>query len=52
VTYRWKDLDEGYNFALDLILIKGLHAKLWALKVVKVLVVRISRLPFGSLETK
>jgi hypothetical protein len=28
VTYRWKAFDEGYNFALDLILIGGLHAKL------------------------
>jgi hypothetical protein len=27
-TYRWKALDEGYNFALDLILIKVLHTKL------------------------
>jgi hypothetical protein len=31
-TYRWKALDKGYNFALDLIAIKGLHAKLWAPK--------------------
>jgi len=29
VTYRWKDLDEGYNFALNLISIGGLLAKLW-----------------------
>jgi hypothetical protein len=28
VTYRWKPLDEGYNFASDLISIKGLHTKL------------------------
>jgi hypothetical protein len=33
-TYRWKALDEGYNFVFDLI--KGLHTKLWASKVVKV----------------
>jgi hypothetical protein len=26
--YRWKALDEGYNFGLDLILIGGLHKKL------------------------
>jgi hypothetical protein len=32
-TYRWKALDEGYNFFLNLISIQGLHAKLWALKV-------------------
>jgi hypothetical protein len=34
-TCHWKDLEEGYNFALDLILIGGLHAKLWALNVVE-----------------
>ncbi len=34
-TYCWKDLDKGYNFVLDLIAIKGLHAKLWAHKVVE-----------------
>jgi hypothetical protein len=28
VTYRWKALDEGYNFALYLISIQGLHATL------------------------
>jgi hypothetical protein len=27
-TYRWKDLDEGYNFASDLIAIRGLKEKL------------------------
>jgi hypothetical protein len=31
-TYCWNVIDEGYNFALDLIPIKGLHAKLWAPK--------------------
>jgi hypothetical protein len=36
-TYLWKDLDKGYNFALDLISIKGLHTKLWASKVTGVL---------------
>jgi hypothetical protein len=50
-TYHWKALDKGYNFALDL-LIKGLHAKLWAPKVVEVLIVGISGLPFGSPKTK
>jgi hypothetical protein len=29
-TYGWKALDKGYNFALNLISIEGLHAKLWA----------------------
>jgi hypothetical protein len=32
-TYRWKALDKGYHFALDLISIKGLHVKLWGPKV-------------------
>ncbi len=45
-------LDKGYNFASDLISIRGLHAKLWAPKVAGVPVVRISGLPFGSPETK
>jgi len=51
-TYCWKNLDEGYNFGWDLISIEGLHAKLWARKVVRVLIVRISGLPLGSLGTK
>jgi hypothetical protein len=46
-THCWKSFNEGYNFVLDLITIRGLHAKLWAPKVVEVPVVRISRLPFG-----
>jgi len=51
-THHWKDLDEGYNFALNLISIKGLHAKLWGPKVARVLTLAISRLPLGNLETK
>jgi hypothetical protein len=27
-TYRWKNLDKGYNFASDLISIRGLQTKL------------------------
>jgi hypothetical protein len=50
--YRWKALNKGYNFALDLISIRGLQKKLWAFKVVGVLSLRILRLPLGSLETK
>jgi hypothetical protein len=50
--YRWKTLDEGYNFSLDLISIRGLHTKLWVPKVMGVLIVRISGLPLGSPETK
>jgi hypothetical protein len=51
-TYRWKVLDKGYNFSLDLIAIGGLHKKLWALKVAGVLVITILRLSLGSRETK
>ncbi len=52
VKYHWKSLNEGYNFASNLIVIGGLHAKLWAPKVVGVPVVGISGLPFGNPETK
>jgi hypothetical protein len=44
-TYCWKALDEGYNFSLDFIAIRGLHKKLCALKVARVPVVTISGLP-------
>jgi len=47
-TYRWKVLNEGYNFALDFISIGGLHVKLWTPKVVRDLAMGISRLPIGS----
>jgi hypothetical protein len=40
-TYCWKALDEGYNFALDLISIGGLHRKLCAPKVAGDLTLRI-----------
>jgi hypothetical protein len=51
-TYRWKALDKGYNFALNLIVIEGLHKKLCGLKVAKVPTTRISGLPLRSPETK
>jgi len=41
-TYRWKVFDDGYNFFLDLISIKGLHTKLCAPKVAGIPVVGIS----------
>jgi hypothetical protein len=47
-TYRWKALDEGYNFALDCTSIRGLLAKLWGSKVPGVPVGGISGLPRGS----
>jgi hypothetical protein len=52
VTYRWKILDGGYNFVLNLILIKILHTKLWGPKVVRVLTLVILGLPLGSPRTK
>jgi hypothetical protein len=51
-TYCWKALDKGYNFALDLISIGGLHTKLWCPKVVGFLTLGILGFPFGSLGTK
>ncbi len=51
-TYRFKALDKGYNFTLDLISIRGLHAKLWRPKVAGVPTLAILRLPFGSPDTK
>jgi hypothetical protein len=47
-TYRWKALNESYNFALDRTSIGGLLAKLWGFKVVGVLAGEISGLPLGS----
>jgi hypothetical protein len=51
-THHWKDLDKGYNLALDLIAIGGLQRKLCTLKVVRVLIVGISGLSLGSPGTK
>jgi len=51
-TYCWKDLDEGYNFVLDLTSFRGLHNKLWAPKVAKVPILGILGLPLWSLRTK
>jgi len=58
LAYRWhatcrsKALHKGYNFALDLISIKGLHTKLYDPKVMGVPTLGISGLPFGSPGTK
>ncbi len=43
--YLLKALDKGYNFALDLISIEGLHKKLWASKVAEVPILRILGFP-------
>jgi len=50
-TYCWKSL-KGYKFALDLVSIGGLHAKLWAPKVMGVPTLGISRFPLGCPRTK
>jgi hypothetical protein len=49
-TYRWKALNENYNFVLDRISIRGLLTKLWGSKVAGVLIGAISGLPFRSLK--
>ncbi len=35
-TWRWKDLDEGYNFGLDLVTIQLCSRELWRFKVLGV----------------
>ncbi len=47
-----KFLNEGYNFALDLISIGSLNAKLWTPKVTRVPTLVILGLPFESPRTK
>jgi hypothetical protein len=51
-TYCWKALDEGSNFALNLILIRGFQKKLWASKMARVLISKISRLPTWESQEK
>jgi hypothetical protein len=54
-TYHWKALDNSYNFAENLIVIKGLHIKLCAPKVTgvtRVPALGILRLPLRSPKTK
>ncbi len=45
-------IDKGYDFALGLIVIKGLHVKLCAPKVARVPTMGISGLPLGNPKTK
>jgi hypothetical protein len=47
-TYRWKALNESYNFDLDCIVIQGLLTKLWGSKVARVPFGTISGFPLGS----
>jgi len=51
-SYHWKDLNKGYNFVLDLNSIEGLHKTLCALKITRVPILAISRLPLGNPGTK
>jgi hypothetical protein len=52
VTYRWKDLDKGYNFASYFISIGGLDGKLWARKIKGAPSLGISGFPLESPKTK
>jgi len=51
-THRWKDFEEIYKFALDLIPIRGLSWELWSSKVPGIQTETILGLPLGSLGTK
>jgi hypothetical protein len=51
-TYHWKAFNKGYNFALDLTSIGGLHTKLWASIVTGIPILGISGFPLGSSKTK
>jgi hypothetical protein len=44
-TYRWKAFDKAYNFSLDFASIRGFNKNLWASKMARVPILRISRLP-------
>jgi len=47
-TRHWKVFDKVYNFTLNLISIRGLHTKLWAPKVTRVLTLAILGLPLET----
>jgi hypothetical protein len=47
-TWRWKALEEGYKFGLDLVSIEGQGGKLCSPKVPRVQTGTVSRLHFGS----
>jgi hypothetical protein len=51
-THCWKALEESYNFALDLVPIRGRGKKLWMPKVSGVQIRTVSGLHFGSPEKK
>jgi hypothetical protein len=49
-TYCWKVFDEGYNFVLSLISIRGFHKKPWPSKVPRVSILGIETPNLGALE--
>jgi hypothetical protein len=51
-TYCWKAFNKGYNFASNLISIRGLHTKLWPRKIMGVPTLGILGFPLGSPGTK
>jgi hypothetical protein len=51
-THLWKALNKGYNFALDLITIRGLHRKICALKDAGILTVGILGFPLWESRDK
>jgi hypothetical protein len=51
-TWRWKALDESYNFVLNLVPIRDWGEKLWTPKVPRVQTRTISGLHFGSPKKK
>jgi len=50
--HRWKDLEESYKFALDLIPIRGLSKELWLRKVPRVQTGTVLGLLLGNPGTK
>jgi hypothetical protein len=52
VTYFWKALDESYNFASNLTLIRGVQKTLWVPKFSKIPISRISRFPSWESQVK
>jgi len=51
-TYHWKPFDKGYNFALNLTSIKGLHKKLWVFKMARILIPKILAFPTWECQEK
>ncbi len=52
VTYCWNFFNEGYKFALNFTSIRGLHNKLWASKIARVLILKILKFPICKSREK